>query len=783
MPIVPDVRRKNNFLLPLEIDRRADFQYNDAIYGLTQRRIEGGDRMYRIERKRILNDTITLMEIQAPAVARKAQAGQFVIVHADERAERIPLTIADYDRERGTVTIIFQIIGRGTRELNQLSEGESLRDFVGPLGKPSHFEGVRHAAVLGGGLGVAIAYPQAKALHALGAKVDLFAGFRNESLIILKDELAAASDELHLVTDDGSNGRKGFVTDALREKLEAGTHYDLVVAIGPMPMMKAACNLTRPYGIHTVVSMNAVMIDGTGMCGCCRVTVDGQTKFACVDGPDFDGHLVDFDSAIARSKMFRAEEAHACNLTGDKRPKINMQPHKTAMPEQNPAERAHNFNEVALGYTPAMAINEAHRCLQCKDRPCVSGCPVGVPIPEFIKKVQEGKFDEAYEIIRGTNALPAVCGRVCPQETQCEAKCVRGLKNEPVAIGRLERFVADHAIKKELESASGTPKSGKRVAIVGSGPAGLSCAGALRHLGHEVTIFEALHAPGGVLMYGIPEFRLPKALVQQEIDSLRGQGADIQTNMVIGKADTLEELLNNGYDAVFVGSGAGLPRFQNIPGEQLCGVYAANEFLTRINLMKAYEFPNYGTPIRVGERAAVIGGGNVAMDAARCALRMGAKEVTVLYRRGEEEMPARKEEIHHAKEEGVQFRLLCNPTRILGDENNFVTAIECVEMTLGEPDASGRRRPIVKEGSEFTLPVTCVVVAIGNSPNPLIPATTPGLETQKWGGIIVKEGTCQTSLPGVFAGGDAVSGAATVILAMGAGKQAAHEIDEDLKTK
>jgi glutamate synthase (NADPH/NADH) small chain len=460
----------------------------------------------------------------------------------------------------------------------------------------------------------------------------------------------------------------------------------------------------------------------------------------------------------------------------------NMQPNKTPIPEQDPILRGKNFQEVALGYTEELAKNEAARCLNCKTRPCVKGCPVGVDIPEFINRINADDMQGAYQILREDNSLPAICGRVCPQESQCEKLCVRGIKGEPVGIGRLERYVADWAMAQDLKPQPPARERDKKVAIIGSGPAGLSCAGALRSKGYQVTVFEALHTPGGVLMYGIPEFRLPKALVAQEIGALKEMGVAIETNVVVGKSITLDELLaEEGYDAVFIGSGAGLPRFQGIPGEDLCGVYSANEFLTRINLMKAYDFPNHPTPVKVGRQVAVIGGGNVAMDAARCALRMGADKVFIVYRRSEQEMPARVEEIHHAKEEGIVFRLLTNPTRILGDEDGNVVAMECVQMQLGEPDASGRRRPVVIPGSEFTLDVQTVVVAIGNSPNPLVTSTTPGLDAHKWGGIIVEESSLKTSRDGVYAGGDAVTGAATVILAMGAGKQAAESIHRLLR--
>ena len=460
----------------------------------------------------------------------------------------------------------------------------------------------------------------------------------------------------------------------------------------------------------------------------------------------------------------------------------NMSLKKLPAREQDPNVRNKNFLEVSQGYDEAMAMEEASRCLNCKHRPCVSGCPVNVRIPEFIKLVAEGKFLEAYDVITSTNALPAICGRVCPQETQCESKCVRGIKGDPVGIGRLERFVADYAMQHDVAGPKEEiPSNGKKVAVVGSGPAGLTCAGDLRKLGYDVTVFEALHTPGGVLVYGIPEFRLPKALVRREISKLEEMGVSIKTDMVIGRCISLDELMSEeGYDAIFVGSGAGLPRFQNIPGENLCGVYSANEFLTRINLMKAYSFPETDTPIKVGKCAAVVGGGNVAMDAARCAKRLGAETVYIVYRRSEKEMPARVEEIEHAKEEGIIFKLLTNPTEIHGDENGFVKAMTCVEMELGEPDASGRRRPVVKKGSEHTIDVQTVVIANGNSPNTLIKDTTPGLECQSWGGIIADEETGKTSKPFVYAGGDAVTGAATVILAMGAGKKAAAAIHEEL---
>lgn len=457
----------------------------------------------------------------------------------------------------------------------------------------------------------------------------------------------------------------------------------------------------------------------------------------------------------------------------------NMSLTKVVMPEQDPNVRNKNFEEVTLGYTKEMAMEEARRCLNCKKTPCMSGCPVNVPIPEFIGKVAEGDFEAAYQVITRENALPAICGRVCPQEKQCEGNCVRGVKGEPVGIGRLERFVADYHMANKKKVENNIEKNGKKVAVVGSGPAGITCAGELAKKGYEVTVFEALHKAGGVLSYGIPEFRLPKDLVAKEIDNVKELGVKIETNVVVGRSITVDELLQDGYDAVFIGSGAGLPRFLRIPGENLLGVYSANEFLTRVNLMKGYKFPEVPTPVKVGKNVAVVGAGNVAMDAARTAKRLGAENVYIVYRRGEDELPARKEEIHHAKEEGVIFRLLNNPSAIIG-KDGWVTGIEVVKQELGEPDASGRRSPVPVEGSNYVIDVETVIIAIGQSPNPLIQQTTEGLETQKWGGIIVQEDTMETSKEYVYAGGDTVSGAATVILAMGAGKKAAAAIHEKL---
>ncbi len=748
--------------------------------------------MFEVINKKRWNEQVVQMDVKAPFIAAKARPGQFIILSVDEGGERIPLTINDSDRQAGTVRIIFQIVGKTTRRLNELEVGDFIHDFVGPLGKPSEldeYEGKR-VAVIGGGLGTAIAFPQAKYLHEHGAVVDLICGFRNKELILLEDEMKDICAELIIVTDDGSNGNKGFTTNALQARIDSGIHYDLVLAIGPIIMMKFVAQVTEPYGIKTIVSMNSIMVDGTGMCGGCRLTVGGQMVFACVDGPDFDGHQVDFDEAMRRSKIYKREEVlsdelHLCHLTGEKHEieKRNMSAVKAPMPEQPAAVRCHNFSEVALGYTEDVAMEEARRCIQCKHRPCMKGCPVEVKIPDFLAAVAQGNFSEAYEIITDTNALPAVCGRVCPQESQCEQVCVRGIKGEPVAIGRLERFVADwyrENVEQELEE---PVTNGHKVAVVGSGPAGLTCAGDLAKAGYEVTLFESFHVAGGVLMYGIPEFRLPKAIVQKEIRKLEELGVRIATNMVIGKILTIDELMDtHGFEAVFLGTGAGLPNFPDIPGKNFNGVYSANEFLTRINLMKGYRWPITDTPIPIGKHVAVLGGGNVAMDAARCALRLGAEQVDIIYRRSEEELPARREEVHHAKEEGVNFKLLHNPTAVLGDENGWVKGLVLEQMELGEPDASGRRSPVAIPNSEFEYPIDTFVVAIGQSPNPLIKQTTPDIDVNRRG-CIVTDDSQETSREGVFAGGDVVTGAATVILAMGAGKTAARSIQEYIEKK
>jgi len=740
-----------------------------------------------IVEKRQLAPSITLFKLYVPDIAKKARPGQFVVLRADDYAERIPLTIADFDREKGLVTVIFQVVGTSTQKLDKFQQGQIILDVVGPLGKPSHIEKFGTVVCVGGGVGVAPVYPIAKALFERGNEVINIIGSRTKEMLILEDEMKAISSELFVTTDDGTYGHHGFVTDVLKKLIADKKKIDLVIGIGPIIMMRAVAEVTRPHNIHTVVSLNTIMVDGTGMCGCCRATVGGETKFVCVDGPEFDGHKVEFNELMMRGKMYNREERramwdHKCKLEAQEKA-LKKSKIREPMPEQNPKIRMQNFNEVALGYSRESAIREASRCLNCKNMPCVDGCPVNVQIPKFIKKIKEGDFMGAIHTIKETNSLPAVCGRVCPQETQCEEKCVLNKKGQPIAIGRLERFAADYELSQGDVRVPDIPKpTGKKVAIVGAGPAGLTVAGELAKKGHEVTIFEALHKAGGVLVYGIPEFRLPKAIVQREVDYVGKLGVKIKVDMIIGQTTTVDELFAQGYDAIFVGTGAGLPYFMDVPGENLNGVYSANEFLTRANLMKAYLFPEYDTPVRVGSKVAVIGGGNVAMDAARVSKRMGADNVYLIYRRSRAEMPARAEEAHHAEEEEIDFRLLTAPVRVIGDENGWVKGIECVKMELGEPDASGRRRPVEVKGSNHIIDVDVIVVAIGQGPNPILTSTTEGLKLRKTGNIEADTETGRTSRKGVFAGGDIVTGAATVILAMGAGRKAAASIDEYLTT-
>jgi glutamate synthase (NADPH/NADH) small chain len=743
-------------------------------------------QLNEILRKEYLAPGIALFEVYTPLVARIVLAGQFVVVRADDYAERIPLTVADRHLENGTITLIVQIVGLSTRKMERFQVGDAFLDIIGPLGRPTEVRKAGTVICIGGGVGVAPVYPITKAFREAGNRIISIIGARNKEMIILEKEMRAVSDELFVTTDDGTAGHHGFVTDELRRIIADQVPIDLVAAVGPGIMMKAVCDLTRKSGIPTIVSLNSLMVDGTGMCGSCRITVGDQTKFVCVDGPEFDGHLVDFQELLKRSEMYKREEHramwdHECRLSAAEK-MLEKANKREAMPKQDPKLRVQNFNEVALGYTKERALREASRCLACKKSPCIAGCPVDIDIPGFIALMRQGDFIGAIHKIKEKNSLPAICGRVCPQEVQCEASCVLSKKGQPIAVGRLERFVADYEFQQGDIRVPKTPRpTGKKVAVIGAGPAGLTAASDLIKMGHSVTVFEALHRSGGVLVYGIPEFRLPKWIVQRESEYIAKLGAEIRISQVVGKSFTIDDLFRNGYDAVFVGTGAGLPYFMKIPGENLNGVYSANEFLTRVNLMKAYLFPEFHTPVHYGRNIAVVGGGNVAMDSARTSLRLGAENVYLIYRRAREQMPARDEEIENAFEEGVQPRLLTTPTRILGNERGWVKGIECLEMELGEPDESGRRRPIPKKDSEHVIDVDMVIMAIGQGPNPLLTSTTPDLELTKTGNIVAAEATGKTSKKGVFAGGDIVTGAATVILAMGAGKKAAQAIDAYLK--
>lgn len=755
--------------------------------------------MFEIVHKEIFAAETYLMEVVAPKIAYSALPGQFLIVKMEENSERIPLTISDYHRVKGTVTIVFKAIGDSTRKMATYNVGDHFCDVVGPLGKPSEFatmtaEELRHRSFvfIGGGVGIAPIYPQVKWLCDHGALADCIIGARTKDLLIFEKELAEVCN-LYVTSDDGSTGRKGLVTDVLRQLVASGKQYDECVAIGPMIMMKFASKTCEELGIRCTVSLNSIMVDGTGMCGACRVSIGGKTKFTCVDGPEFLGKDVDFDGAMKRQLMYNnvvtrkqliaeeAAEGHICHIGGIAEESFDKH-RRVPCPEQRPEVRAHNFDEVCIGYSADMAMMEAQRCLNCKNPQCVAHCPVNVNIPGFIARVAQGDFEGAAGVISCDSALPAVCGRVCPQESQCEGSCIMGKKFEPIAIGKLERFVGDYAIEHDLHFDNPGLKNGHKVAVIGSGPSGLTCAKDLLAMGYDVTIYEALHEYGGVLVYGIPSFRLPKdTVVRKEVENVIRLGAKMEKDVIVGRTVTVGELLHRkGFDAVYIGSGAGFPMMLNVPGENLCGVVSANEFLTRNNLLFSYK-EGYETPNYVGKRVAVVGGGNVAMDAARTALRLGA-EVHVVYRRSEAELPARVEEVHHAKEEGVLFDLLTAPVEVLGDENGWVKGFKCVHCELGEPDASGRRSPVPVPGSEFVLDVDMIIMALGTSPNPLIGSTTPNLALTKKGCIVAEENG-QTTHEGVFAGGDAVSGAATVILAMGAGKRAAKAIDEYVKNR
>lgn len=781
--------------------------------------------MNKIVLKKQLSEKVFLFEIEAPLIAKSRKAGNFIIVRVGENGERVPLTIADASIERGTITIVVQKVGLSSTKLCDLNEGDYITDVVGPLGNPTHIENFGTVVCAGGGVGVAPMLPIIRALKAAGNRVLSVIAGRSKELVILEDEVRQSSDELIIMTDDGSYGEKGVVTVGIEKFITQEEHVDKVFAIGPPIMMKFCCLMAQKYNVPVEVSLNTIMVDGTGMCGACRLSIGGKTKFVCIDGPEFDGSLVDWDEMFKRMGTFRdaereemehyeehlrgfakQEELHTCETCMDVEPtnqtieeltnrdsewrkelRAAMKPaerkaiERVTMPELDPVYRATtSTEEVNKGLTKQMAVREAHRCLDCGKPACVEGCPVNINIPSFIKNIERGQFLAAAKVLKSTSALPAVCGRVCPQEKQCESKCIHLKMNEPaVAIGYLERFAAD------FERESGNialpdlaPKNGMKVAVVGSGPSGLSFAGDMAKKGYEVHVFEALHEIGGVLKYGIPEFRLPNRIVDVEIENLKKMGVEFQTDCIVGKTITVDQLESEGFKGIFVGSGAGLPNFMNIKGENALNIMSSNEYLTRVNLMDAAN-PLADTPLNIGKHVLVVGGGNTAMDSCRTAKRLGG-DVTLVYRRSEAEMPARLEEVKHAKEEGINFLTLHNPIEYIADEKGAVKAAVLQVMELGEPDASGRRSPVPVEGKTVTLDVDQVIVAVGVSPNPLVPKSIEGLELGRKNTIAVND-QMQSSRPEIFAGGDIVRGGATVILAMGDGRKAAASMDEKLR--
>lgn len=781
--------------------------------------------MNKIVLKKQLSEKVFLFEIEAPLIAKSRKAGNFIIVRVGENGERVPLTIADASIERGTITIVVQKVGLSSTKLCDLNEGDYITDVVGPLGNPTHIENFGTVVCAGGGVGVAPMLPIIRALKAAGNRVLSVIAGRSKELVILEDEVRQSSDELIIMTDDGSYGEKGVVTVGIEKFITQEEHVDKVFAIGPPIMMKFCCLMAQKYNVPVEVSLNTIMVDGTGMCGACRLSIGGKTKFVCIDGPEFDGSLVDWDEMFKRMGTFRdaereemehyeehlrgfakQEELHTCETCMDVEPttetieeltnrdsewrkelRAAMKPaerkaiERVTMPELDPVYRATTrTEEVNQGLTKQMAVREAHRCLDCGKPACVEGCPVNINIPSFIKNIERGQFLAAAKVLKSTSALPAVCGRVCPQEKQCESKCIHLKMNEPaVAIGYLERFAAD------FERESGNialpdlaPKNGIKVAVVGSGPSGLSFAGDMAKKGYEVHVFEALHEIGGVLKYGIPEFRLPNHIVDVEIENLKKMGVEFQTDCIVGKTITVDQLEAEGFKGIFVGSGAGLPNFMNIKGENALNIMSSNEYLTRVNLMDAAN-PLADTPLNIGKHVLVVGGGNTAMDSCRTAKRLGG-DVTLVYRRSEAEMPARLEEVKHAKEEGINFLTLHNPIEYIADEKGAVKAAVLQVMELGEPDASGRRSPVPVEGKTVTLDVDQVIVAVGVSPNPLVPKSIEGLELGRKNTIAVND-QMQSSRPEIFAGGDIVRGGATVILAMGDGRRAAASMDEKLR--
>lgn len=762
--------------------------------------------MFKIVSKEQFSEKVFRLRVEAPLIAKAYRAGNFVIVRTGDKGERIPLTIAHADAEKGLITLVVQKVGLSSSRLCDLNAGDCIADVVGPLGQATHIENFGTVICAGGGVGVAPMLPIATALKKAGNRVISVLAGRSKDLIILEDEVRAVSDEVIIMTDDGSYGDKGLVTEGI-ERIINREKIDKCVAIGPAIMMKFVCMLTKKYDIPTEVSLNTIMVDGTGMCGACRVTVDGKTKFVCVDGPEFDGHKVDFDGMMKRLGSFKSEERDdmaklaesvstplsdddeltnrnapwRAELRATMKPKERTAIERCPMPELDPAYRATRLREeVNTGFTVEMAQQEAKRCLDCPNPSCMEGCPVSIKIPSFIKNIERGEFGKAAKVLKMTSSLPAVCGRVCPQEKQCESKCIHiKMGHKPVAIGALERFAADYARENGLmEVPAVAPSNGIKVAVVGSGPAGLSFAGDMAKYGYSVTVFEALHEIGGVLKYGIPEFRLPNSIVETEIDNLRKMGVEFVKDCVVGKTISIEKLEDEGYKGVFVASGAGLPNFMNIPGENSINILSSNEYLTRVNLMDASN-PETDTPMHMGKRVAVIGGGNTAMDSVRTALRLGAEKAMIIYRRSEAEMPARLEEVKHAKEEGVEFLTLHNPIEYIADENGCVKQIVLQKMELGEPDASGRRSPVPVEGAIVTIDIDMAVVSVGVSPNPLVPTSVEGLELGRKNTIAVNE-KMQSSIPTIFAGGDIVRGGATVILAMGDGRKAAESMHKML---
>jgi glutamate synthase (NADPH/NADH) small chain len=764
--------------------------------------------MYKILSKRFFSENVAELVVEAPLIARSRRAGHFVIIRVDALSERVPLTIAGADIERGTITLVVQQIGASTHKLLAMEPGECLHDVVGPLGRATRIEKYGTVVCACGGVGAAPMLPIAEALKKAGNKVITVLAARNKDLLILQDELAQWSDEVIIMTDDGSAGQQGVVTVGVEQVINR-EQVDKCITIGPAIMMKFVALTTAKYNIPTEASLNTIMVDGTGMCGACRVTVHGKTKFVCVDGPEFDAHGVDWNEMLSRMKAFKAEEAEALRAYNERsqselndamsaakplndvqisavapfegKPKDRVAIPRVQMPELRPEVRVKSLHEeVNQGLSFEQAITESHRCLNCKNPTCVQGCPVNINIPGFIKTLETGDVLGAAAVIKESSSLPAVCGRVCPQEKQCESQCIHLKMGHPaVAIGYLERFCADYSNGQRDNVQSTKVKEGAtKIAVVGSGPAGLTFAGDAAKYGYEVHVFEALHEIGGVLKYGIPEFRLPNAIVDIEIDGLRALGVQFHPDTIIGKTISIQELEEQGFKGIFVGSGAGLPRFMNIPGENLNGVMSSNEYLTRVNLMDASN-PSTDTPILYGKNVAIIGGGNTAMDAVRTAKRLGAERAMIIYRRSEDEMPARIEEVHHAKQEGIEFMTLHNPIEYHADENGRVCEAVLQVMELGEPDESGRRSPVPVEGKTVTIPVDLVIVAVGVSPNPLIPSSVEGLEISKKGTIVVNEGM-QSNLPMIFAGGDIVRGGATVILAMSDGRKAAAAMHEYL---